>query len=436
MATPRDKHTLSPREKRQWQAAFRAVMRDSGQPPSPEALRQLGGLIQLYALRTGANIRASDSALVARMLAQLSPSEQDALASSPDAVLSKVANILTQHADEVKRQEAIKAAGRTDPTKEHGTEGDKMPRILHKRGGEFLDRLAEQASNGKGAQGTNARTDYAALPGSTSWANPVFLQSVGLTPATAGTLVAMGYTSQAQIKAIVHDTRTLGIDRVDKDRSAVALGGLKKYDNDNYRDHLRFFNKDFAKSYDHVLDLEGRYKREADPGKRAALQKELEAARKEHTDLVTKQRGKIKDPKALPHFDETERLKRESIEQDRKLGLEATQKTDMHTRTRLSAAEQARQAEIDKAAAEKSKALPPTDRKVDVALLDDDAPAAPGQTRHAAAPQSTSTLHGTQPPTGTASVAGDKKDQKQVAVVDAAKAKPAQASAKAPSATA
>jgi hypothetical protein len=53
-------------------------------------------------------------------------------------MLGKVGSIVTSFADEsLKRQEALKGPGPQGVEKEFGPGDDKMPRILHKRGGEI-----------------------------------------------------------------------------------------------------------------------------------------------------------------------------------------------------------------------------------------------------------------------------------------------------------
>jgi hypothetical protein len=118
--------------------------------------RQLRAAIDAAAARTGARISGADSALVAMILGSLTPSELKILADSPDAVLGKVASIVTHFADEDLRRQNLQGKGPDARKVTDVAAGDGM--LVEARRGVpkvLMADLAERASNEKG--GSSAR---------------------------------------------------------------------------------------------------------------------------------------------------------------------------------------------------------------------------------------------------------------------------------------
>lgn len=137
-------------------------------------------------------------------------------------------------------------------------------------------------------------------------ATPAFLKSVGITGATADALGKMGFTTQAQIKALVRDADRLG---VDKDRGSIALGMMKSGDPSTYASNVHFFQHVYRTGLNDIAKIDAAIAGTTDPAKRAELERwraqmaaELEAKRQ-------RQREKMKGkPGAQEGFDDMTQL--------------------------------------------------------------------------------------------------------------------------------
>lgn len=158
--------------------------------------------------------------------------------------------------------------------------------------GQFDGRLLGGNVGGQGNSGAgSSSTKYAALLATAGSAgDPAFLQSIGLSGATAETLARMGFTTQAQVRMIANDARAIGLPM---ESAAVDLAKMRKAEGSN-TERLVGDLKNYRTERRKVDEEYQRAKAKNDPaGMRAAEEHQQEVEKK--YDGIRDKDGRTKD---------------------------------------------------------------------------------------------------------------------------------------------
>ena len=298
------------------------LVSEFGHEPTVDKLRDLMGDEKANGLITNIGVAALHSApsglnlslgsIVANTLGRLTQQDLAGIARGDSYAMNRAQSIAEE---QVKAVQASQPA-RTD--REFGAAGPD--------GGAFgsFDRLAALRGAGRDGSAPSSYSRQAAGTGQENggYANPSFLKSVGLSTATASTLAQMGFTSQAQIKALTNDADRIG---VEKNKGSVALGMMKSDDPDNYNSHVHFFANDYKQGLEEIEQMNDAIAREKDPAKKAALTKqrdEKSAGLEEHRQQQ-RERSREHD-KSQKGFDDMSTLSKNAVRLKHKHGADAS----------------------------------------------------------------------------------------------------------------
>jgi hypothetical protein len=196
---------------------------------------------------------------VDRILQSLTPDERRTMAQG-GAVPPRVEAIMSAEAETARSQQKQNGAnihGANAPPREAGDIGlGKTNRLM---------------------QSSARFSDISGQPSGAS-ADSFYYKSLGLSDATGKALAMMGFKSPEEIKALVHDANTLGIDR---NKGAVSLGMMKSDDPQNYQSHRHFFEHTYKPGLENIEQIDGQIATETDPARKAELIKKRDRAKAE-----------------------------------------------------------------------------------------------------------------------------------------------------------
>jgi len=337
---------------------FAELRTELGEQNATSLVIRLGELVKVHHLD---QLGVSLDRAVDHILQSLTPDERRSIAAG-NAPPPRIEALISAEAEAAKIQDLSRKS------REANTDGTGAGVGLA-----GLDRFAANRAlsmrDTDGASSSYSR-QAAAAPSSGSILDPVFLKTSGISQGTAATLASMGFITQAQVKALVHDAERLGVDR---DKGSIALGGMKSDDPGNYASHVHFFEQ-YRQARAEIEELNQQIALEKNPARKVALIQKRDTSVKAWDAKANEERSKSESHSKTPkHFDQMKGLIEDSERLRHKLGPQALNNA---TGAEIAALSKADKAKLEEKSREERLAAERRDDKAQTArtrrLLGDD----------------------------------------------------------------
>jgi hypothetical protein len=291
-----------PSERRSGAVSYPALRAELGDDNAAALVTKIGVLATVHGLdKLGVPLHHA----VDRILQSLTPDERRTMAQG-GAVPPRVEAMISAEAAAAKQQQqtGANATGANAPSA--AAESFFLKNSMRMLARDADDR---QTSSNAYARGLNGGIDTAAM------------RALGLSDATGKALAAMGFRSAEEVKALVHDAGSLGLD---KNKGSVALGMIKSDDPQNYEGHRHFFEHSYRPGLENIEGMNGQIAAEKDPAKKAELIKKRDQAKAELEAKRQEQRKKSNGhTRAQQGFDDVSRQMQNNAKHRLQLGPQA-----------------------------------------------------------------------------------------------------------------